>query len=73
VALIVEAAGSLDLVAQAADKLSWQLGSRVPVLAYAVPRGTLRRTTSGKVRRRHMWAALLRGDLDAHLVGGEER
>jgi acyl-CoA synthetase (AMP-forming)/AMP-acid ligase II len=73
VALIVEAPGELDVLRQAADKLGWQLGSRVPVLAYAVPRGTLRRTTSGKVRRRHMWAALLRGDLDVHIVGGEER
>jgi fatty-acyl-CoA synthase len=73
VALVVEAVDDRDLVAQAADKLRWQLGFRAPVLAYAVPRGTLRRTTSGKVRRRHMWAMLLRGDLDVHAVGGEEQ
>lgn len=44
----------------------------MPVLTYTVPWGVLHRTTSGKVRRRHMWAMLLRGDLDTHLVADDD-
>jgi fatty-acyl-CoA synthase len=70
VSLLVESADDPELLRKAAAKLHWQLGGEIPVLTYAVERGTIVRTTSGKVRRRHMWATLLRGDLDRWLVPG---
>ncbi|MFF0488009.1 AMP-binding protein [Nocardia sp. NPDC004068] len=39
-------------------------GADVPVRVFAVARGTIERTTSGKSRRRIMWARLRAGDFD---------
>ncbi|WP_169334758.1 GNAT family N-acetyltransferase [Nocardia thailandica] len=45
------------------------VGTDALVRLFDAPRGTINRTTSGKPRRRRMWAKLCAGDYDAFEVG----
>jgi acyl-CoA synthetase (AMP-forming)/AMP-acid ligase II len=57
-----------DWATKAASLFQRELGEEVPVRIYAAPRGTLLRTSSGKPRRRAMWACLMAGQLEAKAI-----
>jgi hypothetical protein len=55
-------------IAEAARLLTGVVGDALPVKLLYAPLGTIQRTSSGKPRRRAMWAALLEGSLTAQLA-----
>jgi acyl-CoA synthetase (AMP-forming)/AMP-acid ligase II len=55
-------------VEQVASELTRAVGHEAEIKVLQAKRGTIQRTSSGKPRRRPMWAALLGGTLDARLV-----
>ncbi|MBF9129925.1 AMP-binding protein [Plantactinospora sp. S1510] len=60
IALLVETRGG-EWVPQAADALRRELGEDVAITIIAGPSGLLKRTSSGKIRRRYMWHQLHSG------------
>jgi acyl-CoA synthetase (AMP-forming)/AMP-acid ligase II len=49
-----------------------RLGAGVPVVVYSVPRRAIPKTTSGKPRRREVWARLHQGELGVEASAGSE-
>ncbi len=67
VALFAEAAAG-DWIAEARKVIRGELGPAQTVEIVTGPRGTIRRTSSGKPRRRHMWQVYRDGGLDGVVV-----
>jgi fatty-acyl-CoA synthase len=63
VALFAEASPDGEWVEAASQTLRRRLGPDVPVAVIAGSRGLIRKTSSGKPRRRHMWQLLQTGQL----------
>jgi len=63
VVLFVEARPDGEWVEAACDALRGRLGADFPIKVIAGSRGLVRRTSSGKPRRRHMWQLLQAGEL----------
>ncbi|MFQ6396788.1 AMP-binding protein [Nocardia sp. KC 131] len=63
IALFAESAPG-DWIAEARDIIRGELGPAQSVSIVTGPRGTIRRTSSGKPRRRHMWQLFRDGVLD---------
>jgi fatty-acyl-CoA synthase len=63
VALFAEAGPDGEWVEAAKETLQRRLGPDVPVTVIAGSRGLIRKTSSGKPRRRHMWQLLQTGQL----------
>lgn len=62
-ALFVEASPAGDWTEVACAALRGRLGSDFPITVVAGGRGLIKKTTSGKPRRRHMWQLLRAGEL----------
>ncbi|MET7767327.1 AMP-binding protein [Nocardia sp. NPDC005366] len=67
VALFAEA-GTGDWIAEARKVIRGELGPAQTVEIITGPRGIIRRTSSGKPRRRHMWQLYRDGGLDGAVV-----
>jgi acyl-CoA synthetase (AMP-forming)/AMP-acid ligase II len=63
VALFVEAAPDPQWIEPACEVLRGRLGPDFPIKVVTGSRGLIKKTTSGKPRRRHMWQLLQAGEL----------
>jgi fatty-acyl-CoA synthase len=63
VVLFVEARPEETWIEAAGDALRSRLGTDFPIRVIAGPRGLIKKTTSGKPRRRHMWQLLQADEL----------
>lgn len=73
--MFVEAKPTGDWAEVACEVLRGRLGSDFPITVVAGSRGLIKKTTSGKPRRRRMWQLLQAGELpsSATVVAGPER
>lgn len=68
VVMFVEAKPTGDWAEVACEVLRGRLGSDFPITVVAGNRGMIKKTTSGKPRRRHMWQLLQAGELTSMAV-----
>jgi fatty-acyl-CoA synthase len=66
--MFAEAKPAGDWPEVACQVLRGRLGSDFPITLVAGPRGLIKKTTSGKPRRRHMWQLLQAGELPSTAV-----
>ncbi|MEV6430333.1 AMP-binding protein [Nocardia sp. NPDC051463] len=71
IALFAESAPG-DWISMARSIISGELGPAQSVTVVTGPRGTIRRTSSGKPRRRHMWQLFRDGVLDGAVAHGTD-
>ncbi|WP_167473230.1 AMP-binding protein [Nocardia arthritidis] len=71
IALFAEAAAG-EWIAKARATIRGELGPAQTITVVTGPRGLIRRTSSGKPRRRHMWQLFRAGELDGAVVHDAE-